>query len=347
MSSVTNYDAAIDLQCYESPKRAKTFLHCNNGYEPLNIIDVTWDGTMPFLPSPVIDVRWDGSMPFLPSPVNCGSFDLKCTEYMPTLPSPVMRGSFDLKCTEYMPTLPSPVMRGSSNVTYKEPILNFPPPVLYESIDLTCNELMPILPPVVVRGSSSVTCPGSMPNFSCAVIDGSPDVSCHGTIPRILGASVYLLDRCPKIDSREKGCSKRKADILSEWGFYLFDIERDIVTGDYEVDSFAKYTLQRFEEQYPHLRNNRMVEKACLLIACKVIGDKNLPAMDVGDERSAFERIASIRDGREVMFEVDGSLTQKVKSLLIYTESLVLNTLKFALQVNDFYDSRGIDREFL
>jgi hypothetical protein len=89
------------------------------------------------------------------------------------------------------------------------------------------------------------------------------------------------------------------------------------------------------------------VEKACLLIACKVIGDKNLPAMDVGDERSAFERIASIRDGREVMFEVDGSLTQKVKSLLIYTESLVLNTLKFALQVNDFYDSRGIDREFL
>jgi hypothetical protein len=330
MSAAIKHDAGSDLRCYESPKRVKTFGHCNNGYEPLDIIDITWDGMMPNLSSPVMH----------------GNSDVTCKGAILNFPSTTVPRGSDVTCKGAILNFPSTTMPRGSDVTCKEPIRNFPPPVLYQSIDLTCNESMPTLPPLVGRGLVGVTCKQSTPSPPSPMIYGSVDLTSHQFLPNRLDSFVYMLDMRPKTNIMKRDCFKREAGVLSDWGFYLGDTEVDIVTGDFEVDSFSEYTLQRFGEIYPRLCSNRMVVKACLLIACKVIGDKNLPAMDPADERSTFVRIASIPDGSEIVSETDGTLAPGVRALLVFTEALVLNTLKFSLQIDEFYESSGIDRQF-
>jgi hypothetical protein len=115
------------------------------------------------------------------------------------------------------------------------------------------------------------------------------------------------------------------------------DGEITIESGNEEVDLFAKHIQDRFYSSLNTdvLNGNRMIQKACLLIACKVIGQDSFE--DFESDRSIFEEILLVED-KGFSAVHDGMIgSGSIRDVLLYSESLVLDTLGFSLDIAGFY----------
>jgi hypothetical protein len=114
------------------------------------------------------------------------------------------------------------------------------------------------------------------------------------------------------------------------------DGEITIESGNEEVDLFAKHIQDRFYSSLNTdvLNGNRMIQKACLLIACKVIGQDSFE--DFESDRSIFEEILLVED-KGFSAVHDGMIgSGSIRDVLLYSESLVLDTLGFSLDIAGF-----------